>query len=491
MRAFSLFDELSVAYKMRSRPPIYALGIGVLLTLSMNGAWANSELDDALGGFDEPAEAQNDLDEALEGFESSDLSSAESTPSSSSPSWLNLTTMLGVNSQFTTAHSAPPQNEVDWRGLQQLQLKTRIEADIDLPNNWKAKLGVNANYDVVYHLNDRDSYPKEVLKTQESEAEIFEAYVAGSLTDQVDLKAGRQIEVWGKSDSIRITDVINPLDNRQPGLVDIEDLRLPIFATKLTAYSSNWAFSLLALHEQRAPKEPAINGEFLPLEAFPFPPGFNFPEVDSQKSEYETTFAASAEGRFSGWDLSLYAARVQDSRWHFIDNKTARDYGLINMVGAAANFSFGGGLIKTEAAYLSDLRYNTTTDKKQRLDWLLGYDYMSIPDWTLSIEVADRYIQNYEPKMADLPDAVEEHNWQTAGRVSYSFDRDQAQLSYLVSLLGEMGQQGGFQRLWLDYDYSDHINLTLGYIDYLGGDHPLWEAMKNNDRVFAGVDYYF
>ena len=463
-------------------------GLTLALMLGSNSIWANNELDDALGGFDNKP-ASTDLDEALTGFDSAPSEVAQ-TVIAASPSKVQLRSMFGLNSQLTTAHNAPASGATDWRGLQQLQFKTRIEADIELTKNWKAKLGVNGFYDGVYQFNGRDNYPADVLKTQESELELFEAYALGSISEQTDVKIGRQIVVWGKSDSIRITDVINPLDNRQPGLVDIEDLRLPILATKLTRYESDWAFSLLALHEQRPPKEPAINGEFLPVSIFPFPPGFEFPKVDSQQSQFDTTLAASAEARFSGWDVSLYAARVQDSRWVFNADKTAREYGLINMLGAAANFSLGGGLIKTEIAQLSDLQYNTTTQSKTRLDWLIGYDYLSVPDWTFSLEVADRYIQNYEPQMANLPDAVMEHNWQTAARISYSFDRDRATVSYLASLLGEQAELGGFQRLWLDYDFNDHINLTLGYIDYHGGDHPLWQALKNNDRFFVSLDYY-
>lgn len=474
---------------MGQKPLIDCAGLMLVLMLGSTPLWANNDLDEALGGFNNPA-AASELDEALSGFDST-TSEVTQTFAGGGPSTVQLRTRVGLNSQVTTAHSTPKSGETDWRGLQQMQFKTRIETDIDLPKNWKAKLGVNGFYDGVYHLNDRDSYPADVLKTQESELELFEAYVSGAITAQSDLKIGRQIVVWGKSDSIRITDVINPLDNRQPGLVDIEDLRLPILTSKLTHYWSDWAFSLLALHEQRPPKEPAIDGEFLPISIFPFPPGFEFPKVDSQQSQFDTTLAASAEARFSGWDISLYAARVQDSRWVFNTDKTAREYGLINMLGAAANFSLGGGLIKTEIARLSGLQYNSTTKIKTRLDWLIGYDYLSVPDWSFSLEVADRYIQNYEPQMAMLPDAVLEHNWQTAARTSYSFDRDRATVSYLASLLGENAEIGGFQRLWLDYDFNDQINFTLGYIDYQGGNHPLWQALKNNDRFFVNLDYYF
>jgi hypothetical protein len=409
----------------------------------------------------------------------------------SEPDKIHWRNMLGVNTQVTTQHRQPATGQTDWRGIQQLQLKTRLIADIELPKQWKASIGVNGFVDAAYRLNGRDSYNSGVLAAQETELELFEAYVMGSLLPQTDLKIGRQIIVWGKSDTIRITDIINPLDNRQPGLVDIEDLRLPVFSTKLTQYHGDWAMSLIALHEQRPPKEPATNGEYLPIAIFPFPPGFQFPEVDQQQSEFDTTFALSAEGRFSGWDVSLYAARAQDNRWTFNANKTERSYQPMNMFGAAANFSLGGGLLKTEIGYFSDLKYNTTQKSKNRLDVLIGYDYLSIPDWSFSFEIANRIIQDYETSMAQMPDAVSEQNWQSATRVSYDFNRDKAKLSYLISAFGEQAELGGFQRLWLDYDYTDQVNASIGYIDYFGGEHLLWDALKNNDRLFASLEYYF
>ena len=52
-------------------------------------------------------------------------------------------------------------------------------------------------------------------------------------------KLGRQIVNWGRSDTVRVLDVINPLDNREPGLVDIEDLRLPVTMARVD-YFPKW-----------------------------------------------------------------------------------------------------------------------------------------------------------------------------------------------------------------------------------------------------------
>ncbi len=53
-------------------------------------------------------------------------------------------------------------------------------------------------------------------------------------------KVGRQIVIWGRSESLRVLDVLNPLDNREAGRVDIEDLRRPLAMVRVDAYQKLW-----------------------------------------------------------------------------------------------------------------------------------------------------------------------------------------------------------------------------------------------------------
>ncbi len=81
----------------------------------------------------------------------------------------------------------------------------------------------------------------------------------------LDIKVGRQIIVWGRSDNMRVTDVLNPLDLREPGLTDIEDLRMPVAMTRLDFYHGNWNVTGVAVHEQRSDKKPSYGSDFYPL----------------------------------------------------------------------------------------------------------------------------------------------------------------------------------------------------------------------------------
>jgi hypothetical protein len=274
--------------------------------------------------------------------------------------------------------------------------------------------------------------------------------------------------------------------------VDIEDLRLPVLMTRVDYYYQAWQFSVLAQHELRDPKEAAINSEYFPSSVLPIPSGFQFPDIASRSVQLdETLFSFAAEGRFSGWDLSLYAGRFQDSRWHFINGVTERAYGLFNLVGVSTNVMVNSWLLKAEIAVLNELKYNTVSEDKERIDLLLGFEYKGIRDTTISLEVADRYLVDYQPIMKNLPDFVDEHELQTALRVLYNFNHDRATLGYLGQYFGNTFEKGGFHRIWLEYELIQSVNITGGVIDYFGGDNPMLDAMKNNDKLFVEAKYFF
>ena len=111
-----------------------------------------------------------------------------------------------------------------------------LQLDVDLPWDWKGRVAGFGFYDWAYFANGRDDYTDDVRDIYEWEVDFQEVWVQGSLLDDLDLKVGRQIVNWGRSDTLRVLDVLNPLDNREPGLTDIEDLRRPVSMVKADYY---------------------------------------------------------------------------------------------------------------------------------------------------------------------------------------------------------------------------------------------------------------
>ena len=479
----------------------------------------SSTLDeDALSGFDEESATSDFDDDALDGFddgESNDIAMEEESGSD----WYSFSGYVSILGAYNYAQTAPTplpndpafadNKTMDFRGLSRARTKLDLALEMRHSDNWKSRIEVMGWYDASWAINGKSNYSDLVLDTYESFYDLKDAYIQGTLSDSVDLKVGRQIVIWGKSDSIRITDVINPLDNREPGMVDIKDLRLTETMTKLDYYFGDYGLSAIIIHEPRIQIEPAFGSDYRPRDVFGKPiPDERFPEAEQPSWDLENTqFALSLDGRYEGWDLSWYAANVMNSRFSVTQQPDGplRTFEKIYMVGAATNIVSGAWLYKAEAAYIMDINYRSVQENKNRLDALLGVDYSGFSKTILSLELSDRHVFDYEDIMlqntflisnATIPDFEREDTIQVAARASYTFDHDNASVNYLISMLGSHDftfQDGGFQRLWIDYKINDALVVNGGIVDYIGGDGvvPFYNAIKNNDRVYAELIYNF
>lgn len=521
---------------MKTKTVVLAFFLFVPLFILFSGILAADDLEDALSGFDEfdssdefdskasdgPAESSagdlEDLDES--GWDDppteTGASIDELTLAETPPAWYRFSgyvSFLGAYNYNQKSEStvAPGDMPMDFSGLSRARAKGVLALDMRHGENWRSNFEIIAWYDASWAINGRDNYTQDVLDVYESFGDLKSAYVQGSLTQSLDIKLGRQLVIWGKSDSIRITDVINPLDNREPGMVDIKDLRLSEAMTRLDYYFGAWGLSGIIIHEPRLEIEAAFGSDYRPSDIFGPPiPYDKFPDrVEPGWSLENTQYAMSLDGRFSGWDLSFYAAQVFDNRFDIgLENTTpVRFYEKINMIGIAGNLVYRSWLLKAEAAFINDINYRST-DRKNRLDVLIGFDYMGLKHTVIALELADRHIFDYEEEMLTLtlpeaiaentfPDFVRENSIQIAFRTSYSFNHDNANVTYLLSLLGGDGPgdsfDGGFQRLWIDYKYTDAVSLSAGIVDYIGGSGiiPFYRAIEDNDRVFAEIKYSF
>ena len=479
--------------------------LALISVLACGNIYAADAIEDDLGGFDTEVidEGGDDLDcfddegaDELDGFSDPSLDDeaeiAEVTQDQSRFS-------LSGNVAFKTAYGYMDHevNGVEYDGLNQAQSSIYLQVDGKLSDDWKMRVSGNAFYDVAYDIND-ENYNDDTIDTYQTQLRFDDVYLQGRLGSNIDLKIGRQIVVWGKSDSIRITDVINPTDNRLPAMTDIEDLRLPTTMAKLDYYLGSWNLSAMLIGESRTFIEAAPRSEFFPVDAIlsdasSFDPFIELIEPDSSLDNLQYAFAAN--GVFSGWDLSFYGSHVYDSKWHIETTPAGpkRIVSQIDMLGSAINIATGSWLLKSEIAFIDGVRYNGTTDDKSRLDALLGFDYMGIKDVVLSFELANRHIFDHEEIIASAAgkDFIDEDEVTTAIRATRSFANDSINATALLSMFGSSWEYGGFARVWIEYDVIDAVVANIGLVDYIDGDKPFASAIKDNDKVFADITYSF
>jgi hypothetical protein len=503
---------------MRGALPV-ALCLSLYLVVSSSTTWAAEEpaqssdesMQELLQGFDADAGAKSEIgsdksiNQVLEGFEDDatesnqpavddlmkgfdDTSKSKPAPStlpqtSSSP--LNTGLTVRASTSYNIAHEAPAPGKTDYRGLSRARLQLVPEVRWKTGGGWRGVANANIFYDAAYQINGRDQYTKETLDEYESEVEVRELYMQGSLTTNLDLKLGRQIVVWGTSDNMRITDVLNPLDQREVGMVDIEDLRLPVTMARLDYYSGDWQWTGIAIPEIRFNKFAAFGSEFYPSN---LPPP---PEEIPADAWANMEYAMAVSGHFHGWDISFHAADYYNDDFYFDPGPPlTRRHSRLSMGGIAFNTVSGSFLYKTEFAYLNGLQFNHGDGADfSRLDFMLGLDYSGIQDVTLTLEIMDRYLPDYIAALELAPDNVKQHEGAIAVRYTQNFLHERLELMLLAMLSGDLDSNGGFSRLQLTYDLTDTLNISGGGVFYQGGDGGFFDAIANNDRMFLELEY--
>lgn len=457
----------------------------------------------ALYGHVPAALAQQPLDDVLKGFEEDKPTPRTGKPDKPAkeeagglpglPGWIRLGGGVSQDISYNYAHDAPRAGETDHRGLSGLRSRIDLEADLKFSSDWRARFAGYGFYDWAYAIRNRDGYTDEFLDQYEWDADVGDAYIQGKLISGLDLKVGRQVVAWGKSESIRVVDILNPLDIRQPGRTDIKDLRLPVTMTKLDAYFGKWNLGAIAIHEIRFDKTPVIGSDFFtapPPSPFLPPLGEEEPDEGFDRQEY----ALALNGIFQGWDLSLHGAYVFDDRPHLelTPTELRLRHSRLWMGGLAANVALGNWLLKGEAAYLYGIEFFAAPGEKfSRLDALAGIEYSGFRDTTISLEAANRHLLDFDKRTKGSPDDASEDDFQTAIRITRKYFNETLEVTVLASTFGLDGKDGGFQRLQVAYDWTDSVEVTLGVINYMSGEKRQFQGVGDNDRVYARIDCRF
>lgn len=459
-----------------------AIALLLALAAANTAAAAEPAVDQVLQGFDDDAPAADGgMEGVLSGFDQAAPTTA-AAPATEAPRTLRLGGALALSAAYNYAHAAPPPGGADFRGLSRARTRLDLELDAEPADKWRLHLTGDAFHDFAYQWRGRDDYTPELRDSLEDEAQLGEAWLQGKLARSVDLKIGRQIVVWGKSDNLRVTDILNPLDTRELGLTDIEDLRLPVTMSRLDWYGGNWDLTALAIHEVRFDERPAFGSDFYPYPT-PLPP-----EPTPADGGADTGYALALNGIFSGWDLAFYGASLLDDRPH-LEAGVLR-HNRIGMAGSAVNLASGNWLWKGEAAHFTHLRYSTLPGaEKSRSDLLFGTEYSGLRDTTLSLEVVGRHLHDWQAPLA--AEGVVEDDVQWALRYTGDFLHARLKLTALNVQSGSHFERGGFTRLQGAYEVADATILTLGLVSYKSGAAMPFNAIGDNDRLFAELKYSF
>lgn len=441
---------------------------------------------------------QGNLDELMKQFESTNTVFQGGTEPTSKDK--SATTEPGVNSSATHAWSydgfmsfftaynfqkpEPQAGEADFTGFSRMRFRYFPELSVDLPSGWSMLASANFSYDAIFSYNDRHLYQQSYIDDEEIEAEIRELHLGGRVSSNMDIKVGRQILVWGNSDNIRVVDVLNPLDLREPGLTTLEDIRLPVFMIRGDYYFSDWGLNMVVIPEFMADRMPAYGSDYY---AFPNPP---LTEIEPSNSSDNYQYAVALRGHFYQWDLSLNLADVFEHQPRYIQtgSGTVAKYYRYTMLGLTSNLATGSWLIKTEIAYLNNLYKDAFPGANfDRIDLLLGVEYYGINDHTITVEAARREIPDYDPVNTELPGYPEKQQSQLVIQDRADFRHQTVSTLFNASLFDFNRDASAIYRAEVNYKPFDAWRLGMGIIIYRAGNNAFINGIADDDRLYFEV----
>ena len=135
---------------------------------------------------------------------------------------------VSIKGFVDTYHAARLQKPNDW-----MSSRSRVRGEVTIE---KGNAGAFVSANLVHNaiLKDRTGL------------QLREAY--GYYSDEHwDLRAGRQIIVWGVADGLRLTDIISPMDYTEFLAQDYDDIRIPVGALRIQFSQEKWRLEAVAV----------------------------------------------------------------------------------------------------------------------------------------------------------------------------------------------------------------------------------------------------
>ena len=375
---------------------------------------------------------------------------------------------------------------------QKLQLMIQPELETDIGEESRITTIVRLRSDAKDNLSPGDH----------TQAELRELYLDTAINDSIVI-LGKQQVVWGKSDGLKVLDIVNPQDFREFILDDFDQSRIPLWTINTEIPINDVTLQLLLIPDQTYHEfaTPGSSYQFTsPIIIPPTPPGANV-VINPTLTPDEVLQDADIGFRLStfthGWDLTFnYLYHYDDTPVLFrTKNITVNglnitinpQYKRTHLIGGTFSNTFGDLTLRGEIGYLTD-KYISTIDpldedgvvKTGEFKYVLGFDWYGVTDTLLSTQIFQTYLDNHESGMIR-----EELNTQVTFLIKQDYMNETLHAEIL--LLHDIDYEDGMVRPKLTYEYSDEINIYAGADIFYGNDAGLFGQFKETNRIVSGI----
>ena len=180
---FFVFFWLSISGRVYAQDEA---GLEEILSGFENNEKSDEDLQEVIEGFDDEAQGEKKKEEKeeeiLEGFDEDTAAAEDWVPEQHYlPDFLSLDGYFKLGSTYNMYHHRAEGTDTDWHGLSRLRAKMALELDAKFSESWQARVAGHGFYDFAYEIQGRDKFTQEVLDENESELELGEVWLLGSI----------------------------------------------------------------------------------------------------------------------------------------------------------------------------------------------------------------------------------------------------------------------------------------------------------------------
>ena len=309
----------------------------------------------------------------------------------------------------------------------------------------------------------------------------------------VEIRAGRQIVVWGVADGLRVTDLISPVDYTEFMSSDYDDMRMAVDGIRIKYPGERVNAEVVYVPVPRYFQMPI--GEDNPWRPdLPEKASFDFPEGPEPRFK-NGDFGTRVSFFLSNLDFSISALHTHNQSPVTVagydpvkDSIVIRGiHETMTMFGGDMSMPLGEFVLRLEIAeYLDEaLGYANNLDyaRKNTFNALGGIDWYAGDNWTFMVQYLHKYIADYSDELA-----AERNSSQVTFRISKELLNNTLKLA-LYGMF-DIDNLGYYARVSGDYALSDQVTLSLGY-DHFGGKRGQLAGYDKNREVWAKAKYYF
>lgn len=384
---------------------------------------------------------------------------------------------VGIKGFADTYHAVRTGGKAEW-----MSSRTRVRGELSLD---KGGAGIFVSSNAVYN-----GLMKDLTRIELREACLYFG------NSRWDVRAGRQIIIWGVADGLQVNDRISPMDYSEFLAQDYDDIRIPVNALKIKYSASNFSLEAVAV--------PVPGFFLLPTDgrnpwavggALPSPADFDLDTGKPAKRMANMEFGGRAAAYLRGADVSFYALRTWNkmpAMSYAMDMAAGRmivtgHYHRLTMLGMDLSVPLGRFVLRGEGALcLKEVQGAGTggaVADRNSLNGLAGLDWYPGGDWNVSVQYCHKRVGG---DLGGL--SVQRNTGFATGRISKELFRNTLKLSTFAYV--DVTNGGIFNRLSASYALNDDVALSLGY-DFFHADKGPFVMYKDNSEVWAKLKYSF